>query len=571
MKVHWKRALLALTAAATLVLVIGETAIATGPPGVDPVSVSGTMLPGTSMTVAKTVHTSTIPPNPDLVFLADTTGSMTAAISNVQTNAVNVMNSVLAAQPTSNFGAASYKDFTNSICPPDPYVFQVDAPLTALTGAVQTGINTWSAIGGCDTPESDLNALTETANNFAWRAGSSRIIAWFGDAPSHDPSGTATLSSTIAALQAQNIRVIAVNSGVGGLDALGQATAITGATGGVLLSTGSDISGSILAGLHNLPANVGHSEVCDPGLSVSLTPASQLVPSGDDASFSETITVDPSALAGTYGCDVTFLINGVPAGAGFVEHISITVPPPDISVAKSGPATTTEGNNVTYTLVATNNGPTTATGVNISDPVPANSTFVSASPGCALSAGVVTCSAGTLASGASQTFTVTVTAGSGNSIVNTATIAGNQSDPNGGNNSSTVTTSVNHNPVCSGASAGPDLWPPNHKWVWSSITGVTDPDGNPVSIAITGIWQDEPTNGLGDGDTAIDGQIGSGNSFAVRAERSGTADGRVYHVLFSASDGAGGSCTGSATIGVPHDQGPNGGPVDGGALFNSLL
>jgi uncharacterized repeat protein (TIGR01451 family) len=571
MKVHWKRALLALTAAATLVLVIGETAIATGPPGVDPVSVSGTMLPGTSMTVAKTVHTSTIPPNPDLVFLADTTGSMTAAISNVQTNAVNVMNSVLAAQPTSNFGAASYKDFTNSICPPDPYVFQVDAPLTALTGAVQTGINTWSAIGGCDTPESDLNALTETANNFAWRAGSSRIIAWFGDAPSHDPSGTATLSSTIAALQAQNIRVIAVNSGVGGLDALGQATAITGATGGVLLSTGSDISGSILAGLHNLPANVGHSEVCDPGLSVSLTPASQLVPSGDDASFSETITVDPSALAGTYGCDVTFLINGVPAGAGFVEHISITVPPPDISVAKSGPATTTEGNNVTYTLVATNNGPTTATGVNISDPVPANSTFVSASPGCLLSAGVVTCSAGTLASGASQTFTVTVTAGSGNSIVNTATIAGNQSDPNGGNNSSTVTTSVNHNPVCSGASAGPDLWPPNHKWVWSSITGVTDPDGNPVSIAITGIWQDEPTNGLGDGDTAIDGQIGSGNSFAVRAERSGTADGRVYHVLFSASDGAGGSCTGSATIGVPHDQGSNGGPVDGGALFNSLL
>jgi uncharacterized repeat protein (TIGR01451 family) len=571
MKVHWKRALLAMTAAATLVLVVGQTATATGPPGVDPVSVSATMLPGTSMTVAKTVHTSTIPPNPDLVFLADTTGSMGTAISNVQTNAVSVMNTVLAAQPTSNFGAASYKDFTNSICPPDPYVFQVDASLTALTGAVQTGINTWSAFGGCDTPESDLNALTQTANTFAWRPGSSRIIAWFGDAPSHDPSGTATLSSTIAALQAQDIRVIAINSGVGGLDALGQASAITSATGGVLLSTGSDISGSILAGLSNLPANVGHSEVCDPGLSVSLTPASQLVPSGDDASFSETITVDPSALAGTYNCNVTFLINGVPAGPEFVEHISITVPPPDLSVAKTGPATTTEGNNITYTLVATNNGPTTATGVSISDPVPANSTFVSASPGCSLSAGVVTCTAGTLTSGASQTFTVTVTAGSGSSIVNTATIGGNQPDPNGGNNSSTVTTSVNHNPICSGASAGPDLWPPNHKWVWSTISGVTDADGNPVSITITGIWQDEPTNGLGDGDTAIDGQIGSGNSFAVRAERSGTADGRVYHVYFSAGDGAGGSCTGSATIGVPHDQGPNGGPVDGGALFNSLL
>jgi uncharacterized repeat protein (TIGR01451 family) len=569
MILNWKRSLLAFAAAVTLVLGVGGTASATGPTGVDPASVSATLLPGGSMTVPKTVHTSTIPPNPDLVFLADTTGSMGGAIGNVQTNAVNVMNTVLAAQPTSNFGAASYKDFDNSGCGPDPYVFRVDAALTALTGAVQTGINSWSAFGGCDIPESDLYGLTQTANTFAWRPGSSRIIAWFGDAPSHDPSGGATLASTIAALQAQNIRVIAVN--VGNLDGFGQASAIATQTGGTLLPAGGNVSAAILAGLSNLPANVGHVVVCDPGLSATLTPPTQLVPSGNDASFTETITVSPAALAGTYHCTVTFTINGVPAGDEFVEHITITVPPPDLSVTKTGPASTTEGNNITYTLVATNNGPTTATGVTVSDPVPANSTFVSASPGCALSAGVVTCSAGTLASGASQSFTVTVQAGSGGSVVNTASIGGNQSDPNGGNNSSSVTTSVNHNPVCSGASAGPDLWPPNHKWVWSSISGVTDADGNAVSITITGIWQDEPTNGLGDGDTAIDGQIGSGNSFAVRAERSGKNDGRVYHVYFTGSDGAGGSCTGSATIGVPHDQGPNGGPVDGGALYNSLL
>ena len=104
-----------------------------------------------------------------------------------------------------------------------------------------------------------------------------------------------------------------------------------------------------------------------------------------------------------------------------------------------------------------------------------------------------------------------------------------------------------------------------------TITGVTDADGNATSVTITGIWQDEPTNGLGDGDTAIDGQIGSGNAFSVRAERAGTMNGRVYHVFFSASDGHGGSCSGSATIGVPHDQGPSGGPVDDGALYNSLL
>src|SRR5206468_11724265 len=99
---------------------------------------------------------------------------------------------------------------------------------------------------------------------FAWRPGSTRVIAWFGDAPGHDPSGTATLPTTIAALLAQNIRVIAVN--VGDLDGFGQATAITSATGGVLLPAGGDVSGAILAGLHALPVTVTPSVACDPQL-----------------------------------------------------------------------------------------------------------------------------------------------------------------------------------------------------------------------------------------------------------------------------------------------------------------
>ena len=32
---------------------------------------------------------------------------------------------------------------------------------------------------------------------------------------------------------------------------------------------------------------------------------------------------------------------------------------------------------------------------------------------------------------------------------------------------------------------------------------MTDPDNNPVSIKIAAITQDEPVNGLGDGDTAL--------------------------------------------------------------------
>jgi hypothetical protein len=55
---------------------------------------------------------------------------------------------------------------------------------------------------------------------------------------------------------------------------------------------------------------------------------------------------------------------------------------------------------------------------------------------------------------------------------------------------------------------------------------------------------------------------------SVRSERDGGGDGRVDHISFTATAN-GTSCTGSLTVGVPHDQGQNGGAVDGGALYDS--
>lgn len=49
--------------------------------------------------------------------------------------------------------------------------------------------------------------------------------------------------------------------------------------------------------------------------------------------------------------------------------------------------------------------------------------------------------------------------------------------------------------------------PPNHKRVSVSIGGITDIDGDMVSVTITKISQDEPTNGLGDGDKSLMGQV----------------------------------------------------------------
>jgi hypothetical protein len=115
------------------------------------------------------------------------------------------------------------------------------------------------------------------------------------------------------------------------------------------------------------------------------------------------------------------------------------------------------------------------------------------------------------------------------------------------------------------------LWPPNHKFVPVTITGVTDPEPLPITTTITSIRQDEPTLEPGSGNFCPDAS-GVGTSTAnLRAERDGQQDGRVYHVAFSATDSEGATCTGTVTVCVPHDQSKPVGCVDEGPLFDSTV
>jgi hypothetical protein len=130
----------------------------------------------------------------------------------------------------------------------------------------------------------------------------------------------------------------------------------------------------------------------------------------------------------------------------------------------------------------------------------------------------------------------------------------------------------NRPPDCSGVMADPDLlWPPNHKYRLITVGGATDPDGDPVTLAITGVTQDEPLNGRADGNTSPDARLAADADQAkLRAERSGRKDGRVYRVAVSGSDGSGGTCTGTALVGVPHDRGGKRTPIDSSLVVNSL-
>jgi hypothetical protein len=134
---------------------------------------------------------------------------------------------------------------------------------------------------------------------------------------------------------------------------------------------------------------------------------------------------------------------------------------------------------------------------------------------------------------------------------------------------SSITLVVNAQPICSLAEASPDIaWPPEHEWVTINVTGVSDPDGDPVAITIDSIFQDEP---VGSGVHSPDGQ-GIGTSQAeVRAERNQSGDGRVYHIYFTAVDPSGGTCSGEVLVGVPPDQGGVIDPIDGGPLYDSTI
>ncbi|XXF78678.1 Ig-like domain-containing protein [Myxococcaceae bacterium GXIMD 01537] len=111
------------------------------------------------------------------------------------------------------------------------------------------------------------------------------------------------------------------------------------------------------------------------------------------------------------------------------------------------------------------------------------------------------------------------------------------------------------------------LWPPNHKWVSVAIRGVTDASGRTYPATATAVFQDEPVNGLGDGDTSPDATL---QPLRLRAERSGQGDGRIYEIQFMARDDRGGTCTGKVTVCVPHSQGgPGPRCVDSGVRHDS--
>ena len=121
--------------------------------------------------------------------------------------------------------------------------------------------------------------------------------------------------------------------------------------------------------------------------------------------------------------------------------------------------------------------------------------------------------------------------------------------------------SSDHDPVIVGLCQAPtlsvsvnpsSLWPPNHKYV--TVKATPTASGDVVDVSLVSVTSNEPDNGLGDGDTANDIVIVDDLTVKLRAERSGTGNGRVYTLTWEATNSCGATVTATAEVKVPKNR-----------------
>jgi uncharacterized repeat protein (TIGR01451 family) len=146
------------------------------------------------------------------------------------------------------------------------------------------------------------------------------------------------------------------------------------------------------------------------------------------------------------------------------------------------PTIVIQGTTVTYTMAVTNGGPSSSTGVTVTDVLPAGLTFVSATPSQGTCTGptTVTCSLGTLANGATASVSLTATATAAGTITNTASVTENETNPTPANASASATITVTNTTVCAGATilwtgtAGDGQWMTPGNWNTGTLPKASD-------------------------------------------------------------------------------------------------
>lgn len=214
--------------------------------------------------------------------------------------------------------------------------------------------------------------------------------------------------------------------------------------GGTCTGPAQGTNGTVTANFPTIPVGLNVATVT---ITVNVTAASPSTLTNTAVVSSSTVDPNPANNFGTTSTNVNTLPTPTPT----------TVPTPtptpvfaDLSLTKTGiPNPVLTNNDLTYTITVTNLGSNPASNVQVSDPLPPNTTFQSVTSNCTPLTvggnGTVRCMLGTLPASGSATITlvVHVNVAGGGSVTNTATVTSDTLDPNLLNNSQTITTTVN--------------------------------------------------------------------------------------------------------------------------------
>jgi uncharacterized repeat protein (TIGR01451 family) len=213
------------------------------------------------------------------------------------------------------------------------------------------------------------------------------------------------------------------------------------------------------------------------GATVDFNPASISITDATSKSSTLTITSAANTTPGTYSLSVTgtsgnlqhsFPANIIVSGPT-VANLSIT------KTASPNPGVTLA--NLTYRVTVTNNGPSPATNVVVTDELPAGVNFISATPtkGSCTGNFVVTCNLGGLVNGAFAIVNILVQPQSSGIFTNNARVTATESDPDPNDNLISIGTEVQS------PSSGPSMTDPN-----LSVKTVVSGLSQPTSMAFIG-------------------------------------------------------------------------------------
>jgi uncharacterized repeat protein (TIGR01451 family) len=162
----------------------------------------------------------------------------------------------------------------------------------------------------------------------------------------------------------------------------------------------------------------------------------------DGTSESQWPTISADGLVTAFQSSADNLV--LSANGGIFAHDDR--PAADLSVVKSdSPDPASRGAQLTYSIVVTNNGSGSAAGVQLTDTLPANVPFVSATStagSCGQTGSTVACDLGDLSNGNGVTVTIIVTPKRVGTIINTVQVNSASPDPNSVNNTDTEQTTV---------------------------------------------------------------------------------------------------------------------------------